>query len=260
MQNQKLYGNVKTQLREVSMNNDIKQARIDLAAAYRLANIHGLSEGICNHLTLLVPGHSDAYLVIAHGTHWSQVKASELLIVDTNGKVIEGKGKIEKTAHYIHAQVHTMRPELRCVMHTHQPHSLAIAMTEKGKILPASQNALRYYKRIAYDNNYEGLALNSSEGQRLVNVLDNKDILFMANHGVLVCGTTVAKTYDDLYYLERAAKAQNIAMSTGKKLKLISEQIATRAIKQFCNENSYAEDHFCALKKVLDETQPDYME
>ena len=86
------------------MVSDIEQARIDLAAAYRLANMYGLSEGVCNHLTLMVPGDAEKFLLVAHGTHWSQVRASELLVVDVHGNLIEGDGKVESTAFFIHDQ------------------------------------------------------------------------------------------------------------------------------------------------------------
>jgi len=240
------------------MVSDIEQARIDLAAAYRLANMYGLSEGVCNHLTLMVPGDAEKFLLVAHGTHWSQVRASELLVVDVYGNLIEGDGKVESTAFFIHARLHMARPDLRCIMHTHQPYALAITMTEGGRIIPANQNALRYWDRIAYDDDYQGLALDTDEGDRMAGVLGNKDIMFMANHGVLVGGASVAKAYDDLYYLERTAMAQVLAQSTGQPLKIIPESICQAAADQIRRDNEYAIDHFEGMKTVLDRTQPDY--
>ena len=240
------------------MVSELEQARIDLAAAYRLANMYGLNEGVCNHLTVTVPGEPEHFLLVAHGTHWSQVRASELLIVDVHGNLVEGDGKVEPTAFYIHARLHMARSDMRCLMHTHQPHTLAIAMTEGGRILPANQNALRYHDRIAYDDDYQGLALDTSEGDRMASVLGDKDILFMANHGVLVGAPSIAKAYDDLYYLEQTAKAQILAMSTGKPLKMVPMDIVEAAASQIRRDNAYAIDHFEGMKKVLDRTQPDY--
>ena len=242
------------------MKNTVEEARINLAAAYRLADMHGLSEGICNHLTLVVPGYSDRFLIIAYGTQWSQARASDLLIVDISGNIIEGKGVVEDTALYIHGRIHALRPDLSCIMHTHQSYTLAIAMTEKGRLLPASQNAMRFQGRIAYDDDYNGLALAEIEGDRIVAAMENKNILFMANHGVLVGGVSVASTYDDLYYLERAATTQVLAESRNKTLKLIPEDLATMPSQQILSNNNYALDHFKALKKILDKTQPDYKE
>jgi len=242
------------------MSDEIRQARIDLAAAYRLAHMHGLSEGICNHLTLTVPGQPDKFLLIGHGTHWSEVTASNLLLVSLNGEILEGDGVVEDTAFHIHVPIHRKRPDLRCIMHTHQPHMLALAMIEDGAIEPINQNAMRYYGRVAYDNNYTGVAFDAAEGERLATVLQDKSILLMGNHGVLVGATSVAIAYDNLYYLERTAKAQILAMSTGSPLKRISTEICEKTARQLMSDNMhrFANDHFNALKRVLDRDQPDY--
>jgi ribulose-5-phosphate 4-epimerase/fuculose-1-phosphate aldolase len=242
------------------MNDDIRQARIDLAAAYRLAYMHGLSEGICNHLTLTVPGDPEKFLLISHGTHWSQVTASNLLLVSLDGEILEGEGVVEDTAFYIHAPIHRKRPDLKCIMHTHQTQALALAMVEGGEIEPINQNALRYYNRVAYDNDYNGLAFDASEGGRLAAAMGDKNILMMGNHGILVGATSVARAYDDLYYFERTAAAQILAMSTGRPLKRIPKEICEHTSRQMMSDNMhrFANDHFTALKRVLDREQPDY--
>lgn len=242
------------------MSDEIRQARINLAAAYRLAHLHGLSEGICNHLTLTVPGQPDKFLVIAYGTHWSEVTASNLLLVSFDGDVLEGEGEVEDTAFCIHAPIHRQRPDLSCIMHTHQPQGLALTMIEGGVIEPINQNALRYYGRIAYDNDYTGVAFDAGEGERLAAVMQGKSILMMSNHGVLVGGSSVARAYDDLYYLERTAAAQILAMSTGRPLKRIPEEICELTARQLMKDNMhrFANEHFTALKRVLDRDQPDY--
>ncbi len=242
------------------MTDKISQARQDLAAAYRLAYMHGLSEGICNHFTLVVPGKPEKFLLISHGTHWSEVTASNLLLVSLEGEVLEGEGAVEDTALYIHAPIHKKRPDLRCLMHTHQPQTLALALIEQGDIEPINQNALRYYNRIARDDEYSGLAFDQLEGERLAAKMQDKNILLMANHGILVGASSVAKAYDDLYYLERTAAAQILAMSTGKPLNRIPQDICERASQQMMSDSfhRFANDHFSALKRVLDRNQPDY--
>ena len=147
-------------------------------------------------------------------------------------------------------------------MHTHQPQVLALAMIEDGKLEPASQNALRFSRRIAYDRDYGGVALAESEGERVARAMDGKDILFMGNHGVMVGGGDVAKTYDDLYYLERAAMVQILAMSTGRPLKPIPSEMEEEAVRQLSRDNRYryAIEHFTAIKRILDRTEPDYRE
>ena len=242
------------------MDDSEKAARIDLAAAYRLACVHGLNEGVCNHLTLVLPDRPDHFLLIPYGTHWSQVRASDLVVVDFDGNLVEGDGVVEETAFFIHGRIHRARPDLLCVMHTHQLHALALTMIEGGRLEPANQNALRFHGRIAYDEVYAGLALDAGEGDRLVAALGHKDILFMANHGILVGGLNVAKCYDDLYYLERAAAAQILAMSTGRPLKPMSADMVRETARNMTVDNMhrYAVEHFEAMKRVLDREQPDY--
>lgn len=244
------------------MNDAERVARIDLAAAYRLACRHGLNEGICNHFTLMLPERRDRFLLIAYGTHWSRVRASGLLVVDLDGTVVSGAGAAEETAVHLHARVHAARPDLRCLMHTHQPHTLALAMAEDGRLEPASQTALRFCHRIAYDRDYRGLALDGDEGARVAAALGRADILLMGNHGVMVGGPHVAKTYDDLYYLERVAMTQILAMSTGRPLARIPDDVQAEAARQMSIDNMhrYAVDHFAGLKRMLDETEPDYRE
>lgn len=242
------------------MTDAERQARIDLAAAYRLACLHDLNEGVCNHFTLVLPDRPDHFLLIGYGTHWSRVRASDLLVVDLDGNLIAGEGIVEPTALYIHARIHKARPDLRCLMHTHQPYTLALAMTEGGRLEPASQNALRFTSRIAYDWDYCGLALDETEGDRLVAAMGGNDILLMGNHGVLVGGPDVAKTYDDLYYLERAALVQVLAESTGRPLRLIPPEIQRETARGMSTDNMqrYAQGHFDGLKRMLDEIDPDY--
>ncbi len=241
------------------MNDPLRQARIDLAAAYRMAVIDGLNEGICNHFTLLVPGRSDQFLLIPYGLHWSEVTASRLMIVDLDGNRVAGEGLVEPTASYIHARLHRAHPHASCVLHTHMPYATALTMIEGGRLEPASQNALRFWGEIAYDEEYNGLAYDDAEGDRLAAVLGDKRILFLAHHGVIVTGASVADAYCDLYYLERACMTQVLAMSTGRPLKSVSAAVAGKTAQQMSRERATnMGSQFEALKRLLDRDQPDY--
>lgn len=244
------------------MTDDITSAREDLAAAYRLADRYGLSEGICNHLTLAVPGRDDRFLLVPYGMHWSEVTASSLLVVDADGNKVEGEGFIEPTAFYIHGAIHKARAEARCVMHTHMPYALALCMIEDGRLEFADQNACRFYGRLAYDDDFGGVALDWDEANRIAAALGGKDVLFMANHGVTVVGETVARAWERLYYLDRACRAQVIAMSTGRPLKRIPDAMAAAVSDQINNLTSGAsaniERHFAAQKRLLDRDGADY--
>ena len=244
------------------MTDDITSAREDLAAAYRLADRYGLSEGICNHLTLAVPGRDDRFLLIPYGMHWSEVTASSLLVVDAEGNKVEGEGFIEPTAFYIHGAIHKARAEARCVMHTHMPYALALCMIEDGRLEFADQNACRFYGRVAYDDDFGGVVLDWDEANRIASALGGKDVLFMANHGVTVVGETVARAWERLYYLDRACRAQVIAMSTGRPLKRIPDATAAAVSDSINNLTSGAsaniERHFAAQRRLLDRDNADY--
>jgi ribulose-5-phosphate 4-epimerase/fuculose-1-phosphate aldolase len=241
----------------------LTQARVDLAACYRLADRFGLNEGIDNHLTLMLPGSADRFLLAPFGMHWSEVKASDFMVVDFNGQVVSGQGVVEPTALYIHQPVHRLSPQGRCVLHTHMPYATALCMLENPRLEMAVQSALGFYDDVAYDCNYNGLAFDESEGERLARALGPKSVLMMGNHGVLVVGRTIAQAFERLYFLERAAQAQVLALSTGLPLKLIPEATIKKTIAQFLAGGTVggrdrADLHFDALKRVLDRGNSDY--
>src|SRR3981081_2328534 len=220
-------------LKPVQTSADAERlARIDLAACYRLADRFGLNEGIDNHLTLLVPGYSDRFLLAPFGMHWSEVKASDFLVVDFSGRVLSGQGSVEGTALYIHQPVHRLSPQGRCVLHTHMPYATALCMLENPRLEMAVQSALGFYDDVAYDPAYNVLALDASEGERLARALGPKSVLMMGNHGVLVVGNTVPQAFERLYFLERAAQVQVLALSTGRPLQLIPEATIKTTVSQ----------------------------
>ena len=195
-----------------------RQARVDLAAAFRLAVRMDLHEGVCNHFTLMLPD-GKRFLLNAYGLHWSEVTASNLLALDARGNVLEGEGEAEKTAFYIHSRIHLAHPRAVCVLHTHMPYATALTLLEPGRLEMVEQNALRFADDIAYDDTYNGLVVDDAEGDRLARVLGDKRVLFLANHGVIVVGPSVAEAFDLMYYLERACRLQVLARATGLPLR-----------------------------------------
>jgi len=241
----------------------VREARIDLAAAFRWAARLGFHEGTCNHFSLAVPGGADRYLINPHGLHFSEIRASDLLVVDGAGNLVEGNYPIEPTAFFIHSRIHRARPAAACVMHTHMPYAAALAVIEDGRLEPCSQNALRFYGQIGYDDDtgYNGLALDDAEGDRMVAALGDNGVLFLQNHGVIVVAPTVARAFDDLYYLERAAQLQVLAMQTGRPLKRVPHEIAAKTQAQIAAQvDAYARIHFAALRRILDREDPSYAE
>ena len=139
------------------------------------------------------------------------------------------------------------------------PDATSITLVEEGRLEMIEQNALLFDERISYDDEYEGLALATEEGDRLARKIGNKSILFMASHGIVVAGTTVADAFNDLYYLERAAMFQVLAKSQGKNLRTISDRVRKETRKQFITEApKLADRHFSALRRILDNTEPNY--
>jgi ribulose-5-phosphate 4-epimerase/fuculose-1-phosphate aldolase len=240
------------------------QARLDLAAAHRLAFMQGFSEGIFNHLTLVVPGHSERYYQIPFGTHWSEVTASCFMEVGIDdGEVKRGEGDVERSCYCIHAPIHKALPHAKAVFHTHMPFASALTRLQDPRIKEIGQTETGMSGKIAYDDEYTGPAFDPAEGARLAKVIGDKTILFMANHGVSTVGETVADAYDKLYYIERAAQVQIYAMWTGQPLKKLPEAVVNKT-RQEMRENSYytglspAQRHFAALKRMLDRKEPDY--
>jgi ribulose-5-phosphate 4-epimerase/fuculose-1-phosphate aldolase len=241
------------------------QARVDLAAAHRLAVMHGLHEGIFNHLTLRVPGTSDRYYQIPFGLHWSEVTASSFMEVDYDGVRRAGEGEIEQSCYCIHAPMHRDLPQAAAVFHTHMPHASALARLEDPRILPIGQTELGTMMDMAYDDTYAGPAVDPVEGARLACMTGDKTVLMMANHGVATLGRSVAEAYDRLYYLERSAQVQLYAMWTGRQLRYVPPAVVDATLREFATPRDYGgrpacEWHFAALKRLLDRREPDYKE
>ncbi|MGC2415174.1 MAG: class II aldolase/adducin family protein [Stellaceae bacterium] len=240
------------------------QARVDLAAAHRLAVGHGFSEGIFNHFTLAVPGRDDRYYQIPFGLHWSEVTASSLMEVGYDGAVLSGEGEVERSGFCIHAPIHRLVPRHACVLHTHMPFASALARLAEPHVLAIGQTEIAFLDTVAYDEDYTGLAFDPAEGERLARVLGpERSVLVMANHGVLACGETVAEAYDRLFYFERACQVQLYAMWTGRPLKEVPPQVVAHTLRQYADSPVYGgkpacEHHFAALQRLLDKSEPDY--
>lgn len=232
------------------------QARVDLTAALRSASRQGLGEGICNHFSLALPAKPGHFLINPQGLHWSEVTPADLVVVDAQGRKVAGKHRVEPTAFFIHGAIHRGRANAACVMHTHMPYATTLTVLQNGRLEWASQNALKFYNRVAYDDNYQGLALDDAEGERMCREMRDADVLFLGNHGVIVCGPTVAATFDDLYYLERACMLQVLAMGTGKPLRMVPDDIAAKTGRQMNGESEQPALHLDALKRVLDREEP----
>ncbi|MFO1150056.1 MAG: aldolase [Alsobacter sp.] len=238
------------------MSPDVTSLRRDLAAAFRLAEHFDFHEGICNHFSVALPGPQERYLINPYGVHWSEMKPSDLLLIDGAGIVLEGDGDVEATARNIHIAGHRANPRHLCILHTHMPWATSLTMVEGGRLEMAHQTAARFHGRIAYDDDFGGLALDATEGERIARAggkeREGADVIFMANHGVMVGGPSVAVAFDDLYFLERACRQQVLAMSTGRPLKIIPKTELEETARQWMQVLDFqAQEHFKALKRVI---------
>ncbi len=239
----------------------LTQARIDLAAAFRWAARWDMHESVANHFSLAVAEGGTQFLLNPVGSHFSRIRASDLLLLDADhgDQDITALGA-DPTAWNLHAMLHQRLPQARCILHTHMPYATTLCCLQDFEWLALDQNACRFYGRIAYDRHYAGMALDTSEGERVAALMqDGQSVLFMGNHGVMVIGQSVAQALDELYYLEKAAKVQVLALSTGRPLALIPDAVARLASAQW---NDYPTDacalHLQALKAILDLEETDY--
>jgi ribulose-5-phosphate 4-epimerase/fuculose-1-phosphate aldolase len=239
----------------------IAQAKTQLAAAHRLAVLHELEEGIDNHFTVTEPGQDDRYLILPFGLHWSEARASAMIVFDESGTTLEGEGVVELSAQCIHAPIHRIC-DVRVVLHTHQPWALALNMLKDNRLLPANQTAVFFHGHIAYDDNYTGTADSLEEGERLAGVIGDKQILFMKNHGVIATGDNIAQAYKRLYKLERVCRTQILALSTGRPIEILSDDVVKRLQAPSGNDRHSRTErdrlYFEAMMRVLDRELPGY--
>lgn len=231
--------------------------RHDLAAAFRLSARMGLNAGIGNHFSLMLPDSEDRFLVNARGLLFQQINASNLLVVDFDGRVHAGAGQVRSVAYHIHAPIHRLRPDARCVLHLHPPNLTALSMIRGGRLALAHHDNLIVNDRVAYDDAQTGPASDLAEGDRLAAVLGDKTILLMASHGVLAVGPTVHDAFHELTVVEAACGFQLRAMATGLPLWEQPEHLRWNH-RGIWSEKLDARLFLDAWRKILDRDEPDY--
>ena len=240
------------------LSNDLTQARIDLAAVLRWSARLGYQTGTCNHFSFMAPGRDDLFLVNPEGYFWSEVTASSLILGTLDGEVVEGKGRVERTAFSLHAPIHRRNPAARACFHTHMPRATALCLLKGERLPPVVQEAMMFHDRIAYDEDYAGLALDQAEGERVAGALGNKDVLFMWSHGPMVVGSDIGRTYFSLYYLEQACRLQLLAMQSGRPLEEVPDRLARPVMEAICADTGHGDIFLTAKKRVLDRQEPEY--
>jgi ribulose-5-phosphate 4-epimerase/fuculose-1-phosphate aldolase len=237
---------------------DHRQARVDLACAFRWAARLGLHEAIANHFSLAVSADGQQFLINPYGRHFSRMRASDLLLLDASDPAcLDRPDAPDVTAWALHGALHRNRPHARCLLHTHSKYATALACLADSRLPPIEQNAMRFFERVAIDEGFDGMGL-GDEAERVSRVLDDQPILLMGNHGVIAAATSVAQAFDDLYYFERACELYFTALSSGRPLRIASDAVARKTARQWQDYGDFAERHFAALRDILDREEPDY--
>jgi ribulose-5-phosphate 4-epimerase/fuculose-1-phosphate aldolase len=237
------------------------QARVTLAACYRLVAHYGMTDMIYNHISLRVPGHDDQFLINPYGCLYDEMTASMLYKIDLNGEVILHPNVdygYNKSGHVIHGAVLQARPDVNCVIHTHSRSSEAVS-TMKCGLLPITQHAMRFYGHVAY-HDYDGPSL-TVEGQGpLARDLGDKNLMILRNHGLLVCEPSVPRAFNTLYWAEMACKVQVEAMATGTELNIPPDDVCreTAHLYQAGTRRPYGELEWGSMLRLLARKGADY--
>ncbi len=240
------------------VSEDEWQLRTDLAAAYRLVAHYGWDDLIFTHLSARLPG-TDHFLINPYGVMFSQITASSLVKIDSDGKTIEPPDAIVNAAGFtIHSAVHMSRHDANCVIHVHTVAGTAVASSKCG-LLPLNQTALIVYHDVAY-HDYEGIAFDHAERPRLVADLGEKNTMLLRNHGTLALGTTVAEAFLRIYNLERACQMQVATLSAGAEPVYPNEAVQALVRKQAESVSFVAGLAWSAALRLLDEKDASYKE
>lgn len=234
-------------------------ARVDLAAAYRLVALHGWDDLIFTHLSARVPGPEHHFLINPYGMMFEEITASSLVKVDLDGKVVMSSPYFINPAGFtIHSAVHAAREDALCVIHLHTDYGIAVSAQKEG-LLPISQQSLFALASLAY-HDYEGLAINEEEKPRLVADLGEKSHLILRNHGLLTVGKTVAEAFLAMYILEGACRIQILAQSGGTTLLPVPGTTLERVASQLgaVTVGQGAQLAWPGLLRKLDRIDPSY--
>jgi ribulose-5-phosphate 4-epimerase/fuculose-1-phosphate aldolase len=237
-------------------------ARVELAACYRLFDRLGWHELIYNHITVRVPGTTDQFLINPFGLMYREVKASNLVKLDLAGnKLDDSPYEVNPAGFVVHSAVHAVRHDVHCVMHTHTTAGQAVACQEQG-LVPFSFNATFFTDRIAY-HEFEGITLDTEECGRLAASLGDRNLMILRNHGLLACGRTVADAFADMYQLQRACEVQIAAQSGGAAIHMPPREITLHVAEQYARTRASGVANakmWAAMMRWMDEVDPGYRE
>ena len=206
------------------------QSRVDLAALYRLVALHGWDDLIYTHISARIPGPEHHFLINPYGMLFDEITASSLVKIDLEGNVLQETPYFINPAGFtIHSAIHAAREDAKYVMHLHSDQGVAVAAQKEG-LLPLSQHALIVLPHLAY-HDYEGIALNLDERERLVADIGDKNLMLLRNHGTLSVGDTAGNCWVGMFFLERACKQQVMALSAGRENVLFAPEASQAEVR-----------------------------
>ncbi len=206
-------------------------ARIDLAAAHRLADMFGWTNLVYNHITLRVPGEDNCFLLKPNDELFSEVTASSLVKLDLDGKVQDGTRSVNVAGFNIHTAVLGARSEINCSIHVHTKAGMAISALDT-EILPLTQGSMRFYKRVAY-HDYYGISDKDAERAQIAADIGTKKAMILRNHGLLTCAPNIGEAMMSMKYLIDSCEVQLAAQASGAPLRLPPPDICELAAKQW---------------------------
>ena len=244
-------------VRKLPMSKAEREARVQLAACYRIFNHLGWTEMIFNHITLRVPGPEKFFLINPFGLHYSEITASSLILIDLQGNPQrETKWPVNRAGFVIHSTLHGAIADVNCVMHTHTTTGMAVACLKDG-LSPTNFYAAQLHGGVAY-HDFEGITVEDHERKRLVASVGTKRALILRNHGLLAWGPSVAEAYMTLWTLQRACDVQIAASSAGALNPIRSEVFAQTVRESGPGEKRTCEDVFAAMQRLVDAKDSSY--
>ena len=232
----------------------------DLAAVFRWTAKLNMHEGIANHFSVCVPDSDGDFYVNGTGMHFSNIKASDLVLIE-NKNFEEMKKKpeiVDPTAINIHGAIHKKVPNAKCILHLHSKYATALSCLKDPTLPPIDQNTMRFYNRVAFYAEFGGLGF-EEESEKMANSIGNYNILLLANHGILIAGPTIAQAFDNLFYFEKACETYITALSTGKELNVANHEVAEKTAQDWENYSTNMEElHLKAIRSILDSEDPSY--
>ena len=232
----------------------------DLAAVFRWTAKLNMHEGIANHFSVCHPDSNGSFYVNGTGQHFSNIKASDLVLIEENNfEKMKNKPEIvDPTAINIHGAIHKKVPHAKCILHVHSKYATALSCLKDPTLPPIDQNTMRFYNRIALYDDFGGLGF-EEESEKMANSIGNHSTLLLANHGILTAAPTIAQAFDDLFYFEKACETYLTALSTGKELNIASNEVAEKTAQDWENYSTDMADlHLKAIRSILDSEDSTY--